>query len=83
MGGSGVLSSFTRYAIESLPKDAPLPEGNTSGSAEGSMLQKELTELCTKFSCKKDTTGIDGCSSAFYLTVLMLVEILPNRGGEK
>jgi hypothetical protein len=65
-----------------LPKDAPLPEGNTSGSAEGSMLQKELMELCTKFSCKVDTKGIDGSSSKFYLIVLILVGILPNRGGE-
>ena len=49
MGGSGVLSSLTRYDIESLPKDAPLPEGNTSGSAEGSMLQKELMEVLLNF----------------------------------
>ena len=36
--------------IEPLSNDAPLSEGNTSGSVEGSMLQKELMELCTKYS---------------------------------
>ena len=30
-----------------MSEDAPLPEGNTSGSAEGSMIQNELMELCT------------------------------------
>lgn len=40
-----------------MPKDAPLPEGNTSGSAEGSMIQKELMELCTILSDCDDFGG--------------------------
>jgi hypothetical protein len=48
MGGSGVLPSPTRGETESMLHDAPLPEVNTSGSAEGSFQIKELMELCTK-----------------------------------
>ena len=50
LGGSEVLPSPTRGETESMLHDAPLPEGNTSGSAEGSLQIKELMELCTKLS---------------------------------
>ena len=49
--------SETHHMVDykSLPHDVPIPEGNTSGSAEGSKTLKELTDLCTHLSDKVTT----------------------------
>lgn len=54
ISGSVVLPSPFREETESLPKDAPLPAGNTAGSAEGSLQYNELIEICTKLIVSKD-----------------------------
>ena len=47
IGGSNAIPSPTRVVFEPLPHEAPLPEGHTSGSAEGRSKLKELMELFT------------------------------------
>ena len=66
----------------SMPYDAPLSEGNTSGSAEGSMLPQGIDGTVYLILLTGGYLLMEGLLNFVWLCCL-LMEILPNRGGYK